>query len=143
MPGDLHDLSSDLVVHAARLTRAIRRTSEAAAGIRTLSILDQLGPSGVSALAAADRCSQPTMSAAVTGLVQSGWVSQRPAPDDARAQVVELTEAGRAELARVRAAHAELVSARLATTTHTVEEVATAVAVLRDLLDPTTGEVTL
>ena len=142
-PLDLHELSSDLVVHAARLTRAIRRASEHPASVRILSLLDQLGPCGVSALAAADRSSQPTMSAAVTALVEQGWVTKRPSPTDARSQLVDLTDAGRAELARVRRSNADVVASRLAATTHTVEEVATAVAVLRDLLDPATGKVSL
>ncbi len=143
MTDDLSALSSDLVVLAARLTRAVRREIEHPAGVRTLSLLDEMGPSGVTALAAADRCSQPTMTATVKALREQGLVERRPHPTDGRAHVVALSDAGRAELARIRRANADLVTARLADTHHTAEEVATAVAVLRDVLRPTPQEDTL
>jgi DNA-binding MarR family transcriptional regulator len=132
---DLSTLASDLVVLASRLTRAVRREVEHPAGARTLSLLDEHGPSGVTALAAADRCSQPTMTATVRALSEQGLVVREPHPTDGRAHVVVLTDAGRAELARIRHANAALVTARLAATHHTAEEVATTVAVLRDVLD--------
>ena len=135
MSNALPHLASDLVVLAARLTRAVRRELEHPAGVRALSLLDELGPSGVTALAAADRCSQPTMTATVKALLAQGHVDSEPHPSDGRARVVVLTAAGRAELARIRRANAELVMARLSATRHTAEEVATAVAVLRDVLD--------
>lgn len=127
------DLASDLVTSAARLVRAVRRENELAAGVRVLSLLDQLGPSGVSALALADRCSQPTMSALVKDLVGNGWVTKTTNPEDSRGQLVDLTTTGRAELARTRRTNAELVVARLAGSTLTTADLATAVAVLREL----------
>jgi len=132
-------LASDLVVLAARLTRAVRRELEHPAGTRALSLLDELGPVGVTALAAADRCSQPTMTGTVKTLLEQGLVDREPHPTDGRAHVVVLTGSGRAELARIRRANAELVMARLAETHHTAEEVATTVAVLRDVLDLTSS----
>ncbi len=132
---DISGLASDLVVLAARLTRAVRREIAHPAGVRALSLLDEHGPSGVTALAAADRCSQPTMTATVRSLREAGLVDRQAHPHDGRAYVVALTDAGHAELARIRHANAELVTARLATTHHTAEEVAIAVAVLRDVLD--------
>jgi DNA-binding MarR family transcriptional regulator len=44
-------------------------------GIRILALLDELGPLGVTALADADRSSQPTVSGAVQQLVEEGWVA--------------------------------------------------------------------
>jgi DNA-binding MarR family transcriptional regulator len=130
------ELASDLVVHAARLVRAVRRTVDLPAAVRLLSILDEHGPLGVSRLAVLDRCSQPTMSAAVTAAAERGWVDKRPSPDDARASVVTLTDQGRGELARIRRTNGETVAARLAALpSHSREDVATAVAVLRDLLE--------
>ncbi|MDN4172525.1 MarR family transcriptional regulator [Nocardioides sp. SOB77] len=130
------ELASDLVVHAARLVRAVRRTLDLPAGVRLLSILDEHGPLGVSRLAVLDRCSQPTMSAAVAAAADRGWVDKQPNPDDARSSVVTLTRAGRAELARIRRTNGETVAARLAALPqHSRQDVATAVAVLRDLLD--------
>lgn len=134
------ELGSELITHAARLVRAVRRRHDLPAGVRVLSLLDELGDLGVTALARADRCSQPTMSATVRDLAADGWVAKRPDPADARATVVALTAAGRAELGRVRRAGGESVAARLVDTTHSVEDLATAVAVLRDLLDHTDPE---
>ena len=132
---ELRELSSDLVVYAARLVRAVRRALEQPAGIRVLSLLDEYGALGITQLAAADRSSQPTMSGAVAGLVDRGWVDKQPNPADARGSVVTLTDAGRAELQRTRRMNGELVAARLATASgHGVEDLATAVAVLRDVL---------
>jgi DNA-binding MarR family transcriptional regulator len=134
---DLHELSSDLVVYAARLVRAVRRALEQPAGIRVLSLLDEYGPLGITQLATADRSSQPTMSGAVTGLVERGWVDKQPNPADARGSVVTLTEAGRQELRHARHLNGELVATRLAAHGgHSAEDLATAVAVLRDVLDP-------
>lgn len=133
------DLSSELVTQAARLVRAVRRRHELPAGVRVLSLLDELGPLGVTALARADRCAQPTMSATVRDLVADGWVAKAADPADARAAVVTLTDAGTAELARVRRRNGETVAARFAATTHSHDDLATAVAVLRDLLDHPDG----
>ena len=131
------ELASDLVTYAARLVRAVRRSVDLPAGTRLLSILDELGPSTVTALAAADRTAQPTTTAAVRDLLERGLVDKRPNPQDARSTLVALTDTGRAELARVRRRNGEAVAARLdAHPTHTAEDLATAVAVLRDLLGP-------
>lgn len=129
------ELASDLVVYAVRLVRAVRRLNELPAGFRVLSVLDEHGALGISQLAVVDRCSQPTMSAAVAQLAARGLVDKQPHPGDARSSVITLTDEGRRELTRVRAANGATVAARLdAHPTHTTEELATAVAVLRDLL---------
>jgi DNA-binding MarR family transcriptional regulator len=136
------ELSSDLVVYAARLVRAVRRANELPAGVRVLSLLDQYGPLGISQLAATDRCSQPTMSAAVSQLEAKAWVVKQPNPNDARASLITLSDQGRRELARVRDLNGRTVAAQFeAHPTHTAEDLAMAVAVLRDVLEsgiPTT-----
>ncbi len=144
MSDPLHDLSGDLVVYAARLVRAVRRLSDApGAALRVISVLDEHGPLGIGELARVDRCAQPTMSGAVASLVERGWVEKNPDPEDARASVVTLSPDGRAELARVRRINADAVAARLAVLPqHDLDDLATAVALLRDLL-PTTSEGTL
>jgi len=68
--------SSELVVHAARLVRAIRRRVGHPAGIRILAILDERGPLGVTELASVDRSSQPTVSGAVHQLEEQGLVAR-------------------------------------------------------------------
>ncbi|MBZ5737444.1 MarR family winged helix-turn-helix transcriptional regulator [Nocardioides mangrovi] len=130
------DLASDLVVQAARLVRAVRRELELPAGTRVLSLLDQYGPLGITQLAELDRCSQPTMSGAVATLVELGRVAKEPNPEDARSSLVTLTRAGRAELARVRTTYGEHVAAVIAADPDlTTDDLATAVAVLRSILE--------
>ncbi len=136
---DVEHLSGDLTVQAARLVRLVRREHAPSAGTRVLSILDELGPLGVSALAQADRCSQPTMTGQVNQLVTQGWVTKQANPADARGSLVALTDAGRDELRRIRRLSAALVSERLARRTDlTADDLATAVAVLQAVLEPTT-----
>ena len=136
MTTDLETLSGDLVTYAARLVRAVRRAVEHPTGVRVLSLLDEHGPLGISALAAADRCSQPTMSGTVASLVDAGLVTKAANPDDARGSLVALTDAGRAELARVRQANGHEVAERLTRSTCSTEDLQTAIAVLRSALDP-------
>jgi DNA-binding MarR family transcriptional regulator len=132
---DLEQQSSELVVQAARLVRAVRRRVGQPAGIRILSLLDELGPLGVTALAEADRSSQPTISGAVRQLVELGWVAKNPDLSDARRSVVELTAQGRQRLADARRDNGAAVAERLTRTRHSTEDVARAVAVMRDVMD--------
>lgn len=132
----VRELSNDLVVLSARLVREIRRNTVdyPAASTRLMSLLDELGPSTIGALATADRCSQPTMTGLVNGLVDKGWVQRDPHPDDARASVVSMTAEGRAMLTTVRRRNATLVAERIEASGRSTEELTTAVAVLSDLL---------
>jgi DNA-binding MarR family transcriptional regulator len=135
MPTDLERQSSELVVQAARLVRAVRRRVGHPSGIRILALLDELGPLGVTALADADRSSQPTVSGAVQQLVEEGWVAKEADPNDARRALVELTPPGRERLREFRRDNGKAVAERLARTGHTVEDVARAVEVLRAAMD--------
>ena len=135
MPAIDHDLATALVVHAGRLVRAVRRDLELPAVTRVVSLLDEHGPLGITQLATLDRCSQPTMSAAVAQLTERGWVTKQPNAEDARGTDVALTDAGRAELGRVRRLYGERIGALVAAhPTLTTEDLATAVAVLRGVL---------
>ncbi|KQY63538.1 MULTISPECIES: MarR family winged helix-turn-helix transcriptional regulator [unclassified Nocardioides] len=139
-PPDPLALAGDLVTYAARVLRASRQNihETPAAGMRVLSLIDEHGPSGISALAAYDRTSQPTMSGAVAGLVERAWVEKTVDPTDARASLVHLTDAGRTALAVVRRRNAEAVASAIdAHPTLTTEDLATAVAVLRGVLEGT------
>ena len=132
----MRQLSNDLVVLSARLVREVRRntTDLHAASIRLMSLLDELGPSTVSALAQADRCSQPTMTGIVNGLVDKGWLRRDPHPDDARSTLVSMTTEGRHKLTVVRRRNADLVAEQITSSGRSPEDLATAVAVLSDLL---------
>lgn len=139
----LDDISRDLVTWAARVVRAsrqhIHRTPPA--GIRVLSLLDEHGPSGVGRLAQLDRTSQPTMSGAVATLVERGWVTKSPDPDDARATLVSLTEDGAHALAVVRErSGATIARAIREHPTLTTEDLATTITVLRAVLDATASD---
>ena len=90
--------------------------------------------STVSALAQADRCSQPTMTGLVNGLADKGWVQRTPHPDDARSSLVTMTDEGATVLASVRRTNAALVAGRIERSGRSPADLATAVAVLSDLL---------
>jgi DNA-binding MarR family transcriptional regulator len=130
-------LAGDLVTQAARLVRTLRRRHELPAGVRVLSVLDELGPLTVTELAAAYSCTQPTMSGLVNQLLEQGWASKQPHPSDTRAALVTPTTAGTAELARVRRLNGEAVAALMDRhPTLTTTELRTAVVLLRELLSP-------
>lgn len=135
------ELSAELMVLVGRLGRVVTRQIGGAAAevptaaLRLLSQVDELEPVTVSALAAADRCSQPTMSTGVSSLVERGWAAKEPHPDDARSSLVRLTDAGRSVLADTRRRRAAVIADRLrADPLHDEHDLAVAVAVLRGLL---------
>ena len=138
----VEQLSAELILLTGRLTRAVTRQSSGTstgvptASLRLLSQVDELGPVTVGALATADRCSQPTMSAGVAALVDRGWASKQPHPTDARSSLVSLTEEGRTVLVAARRERAQVVAERFrADSRHDERDLATTVAVLRGLLD--------
>ena len=122
------------MVYAARLVRAVRRRVGQPAGVRILSLLDEFGPQGVTALADIDRSSQPTVSGAVRQLEERGLVAKDADPNDARRTVVRLTTEGRRILVAARRDNGAAVAERLARTGHSAADVAAAVAVLRDVM---------
>ena len=105
MTEDLTASGNDLLRAIARLNRwATRHASFDVpyAQARLLALLDELGPARVSALAAADNSSQPTLTTQVQRLEAAGWAGREADPDDARASLISLTEQGRAALEAVR-----------------------------------------
>src|SRR3954468_15695389 len=109
-------LGNDLLRSAARLSRWASRHASfdvPFAQARLLALLDELGPSRVSALAAADHSSQPTSTTQLQRLEASGWVHRASDPDDARATVISLSDEGRAALESVRRARLAVLSPAL------------------------------
>lgn len=109
-------LGNDLLRSAARLSRWASRNASfdvPFAQVRLLALLDELGPSRVSVLAVADHSSQPTITTQVNKIEAAGWVRRECDPDDARASVVSLTEAGHAALAGVRRARLSVLAPAL------------------------------
>ncbi|CCH77687.1 Transcriptional regulator, MarR family [Nostocoides japonicum T1-X7] len=107
------DLANTLLRTVARLNRWTNRRAELpvpAAQARVLSLLDDLGASRVGDLARADSTSQPTMTVQVDRLERLGLVTRQPDPDDSRAVLVMLTEAGAATIADIREARGRILA---------------------------------
>jgi DNA-binding MarR family transcriptional regulator len=136
---DLSQLGVDVVVASARLTRLASRDVSALphAAMRLMGRLDELGPTRISELAKADRCSQPTMSNLVQRQEENGWVRREPDPADSRASLISLTPAGRAELDRARHEAGEAIAARLRHLPQSdLETLQAAVTVMHRILQP-------
>ena len=92
-------LADELLRSAARLSRWASRHADLGmpyAQARVLALVDDLGPARVTTLAAADDCSQPSMTAQVHRLEADGLVARTPDPADARATLIGLTADGAA-----------------------------------------------
>jgi DNA-binding MarR family transcriptional regulator len=75
-----------------------------------LSRLEELGPSRLSTLAGVLCLDLSTVSRQVPSLERAGWVARERDPEDHRAQLLQLTAAGRAVLADVRRSRAEVLA---------------------------------
>jgi DNA-binding MarR family transcriptional regulator len=107
------ELGNSVLRSAARLTRWASRNASfdvPMAQARLLALVEELSPARISALAAADHCSQPTMSTLLHRLEAEGWAERIVDPADARASLISLTTAGRAALDRVRQARLQALS---------------------------------
>ena len=131
-------LADDLLRSAARLSRWASRHADLGmpyAQARVLALVDDLGPARVTTLAAADECSQPSMTAQVHRLEADGLVARSPDPADARAALVELTADGAAALARLRRARGAALAPVLDAVQPDPGRLRDAVALLGELLD--------
>ena len=133
-------LADDLLRSAARLSRWATRHAGLElpwAQARVLSLVEELGPARITALAAADDTSQPTMTTQVQRLEAEGWVSRTPDPADGRASLVALSPAGVEVLAGARRARAHTLEPVLAGLGADPERMRDAVALLVELVDAT------
>ncbi len=132
------DLGSDLLNVVSRLNRLATQQASLAppyAQARLLAQIEERGPSRISQLAAADSCSQPTMTAQVQKLEAGGWASRVSDPSDARAVLISVTTAGAATLEATRRARSAVLTPHLAALDPRERAVlADAVPVLRRLL---------
>jgi DNA-binding MarR family transcriptional regulator len=135
-------LGAELLSVVARLNRMATRMATLEAGLpipyaqaRLLAQIEDRAPARISELAAADHCSQPTMTTAVQRLEAAGLVVRQPDPADARAVLVSMAPAGTKVLREVRERRAAVVAPSLDSLDpaerHTLVE---AVAVLRKVL---------
>ena len=107
----------ELVRAAAHFTRTVGRVPGvvySSVAWRVLSDLERTGPARVSELAQQQRVAQPTMTALVHRLEGEGWVARGPDPDDGRASLVSLTDAGGSALRDFRHAAAARIVPMLA-----------------------------
>jgi DNA-binding MarR family transcriptional regulator len=105
MDEDLHALGEDLITTSARVVRWVPKTSTftlSLAAARILARLNDNGPTRISELAVAERCSQPTITNHIKRMEASGFVERRADPRDARAWMIGLTPRGMEELRALR-----------------------------------------
>lgn len=113
----------ELTTVVTQLRRALRRSirrdfsweSRPIAQIEVLQMLGETGPVRLGDLAARLNLAQSTVSALVSDLVTDALVTRDVDVRDRRAMVVELTEAGRAQLHDWDAAHRRRLAAALRT----------------------------
>lgn len=99
-------LGADLLAVVARINRLANQRIELPlpfAQARLLATIEDQGRARISDLAAIDHCSQPTMTTQVRRLEDAGLVSRTEDAADARVVLIEITDAGRTMLNRVRA----------------------------------------
>lgn len=105
MDDDLHALGEDLVTTAARVVRWVPKSDGftlSLAAVRILARLSDDGPTRISDLATAERCSQPTITNHVKRLESLEFVDRQADVRDARAWIIDLTDTGRSQLALIR-----------------------------------------
>ena len=102
---EFRDLLVDLVSNAHRFTRlaaTLATDDRPRPWMRALSLLEEQGPLRVSSFARLDSSSQPSATALLKRLGEEGFVTRQPDPDDCRAVLVGITDAGRDWLAEGR-----------------------------------------
>jgi DNA-binding MarR family transcriptional regulator len=103
---------ADLGIDAARLRVAVLRLSRrlrkhylaglTPSQLSTLSSVGKHEPVRLGDLAAAERIAPSTLTRLVNALEGLGYLQREPAPDDARASLVSLTDRGKEALERIR-----------------------------------------
>lgn len=94
-----------LRVAVLRLSRRLRKHDLAGLTPSQLSTLSSAGKSGpvrLGDLAAAERIAPSTLTRLVNVLEERGYLVRQPAPDDARAYLVSVTDSGQEVLERIR-----------------------------------------
>jgi len=118
MDEDLHALGEDLITTAARVVRWVPKEDGfgiSLAAARLLARLNDNGPTRISDLALAERCSQPTITNHVKRLEAAQLVDRTADPRDARAWMIKLTNKGNQQLTLMRASIGTSLAPYLAT----------------------------
>ncbi|MGE0220839.1 MarR family winged helix-turn-helix transcriptional regulator, partial [Mycolicibacterium sp.] len=107
---------------------------------RLLSTIEDHGAARISDLAALDHCSQPTMTTQVRRLEDAGMVTRAPDPQDARAVLIRITDAGVAALRQARADRGAVVDPYLEQLSESDRQTLTdAVVVMERLIEAATA----
>jgi DNA-binding MarR family transcriptional regulator len=118
MDEDLHALGEDLITTAARVVRWVPKEDGfgiSLAAARLLARLHDAGPTRISDLAMAEKCSQPTITNHVKRLEAAHLVDRTADPRDARAWMIKLTKKGYQQLSLMRASIGTSLEPYLAT----------------------------
>jgi DNA-binding MarR family transcriptional regulator len=114
----LHALGEDLITTAARVVRWVPKEngfSISLAAARLLARLQDNGPTRISDLALAEKCSQPTITNHVKRLEAAHLVERTADSRDARAWMIKLTKKGNQQLSLMRASIGSSLEPYLAT----------------------------
>ena len=118
MDEDLSALGEDLITTAARVVRWVPKEDGfgiSLAAARLLARLQDDGPTRISDLALAEKCSQPTITNHVKRLEAAHLVDRTADPRDARAWMIKLTKKGNQQLSLMRASIGTSLAPYLAT----------------------------
>jgi DNA-binding MarR family transcriptional regulator len=130
-----------LRVAVLRLSRRLRKHDLAGltpSQLSTLSSVGACGPVRLGDLAATERIAPSTLTRLVNVLEDRGYLLRQPAPDDARAFLVTITDSGRAVLERIRAEATSLLTEILSTLpTDQLDALAAALPALEQLAGST------
>jgi DNA-binding MarR family transcriptional regulator len=102
-----------LRIAVLRLSRRLRKHDLAGltpSQLSTLAYVGANGPMRLGDLAAAERIAPSTLTRLVNALEDSGYLRRQPAPDDARAFLVTVTDSGRDVLQRIRAEGTQMLA---------------------------------
>lgn len=113
---DVVEMAGSLRLSIARLARLLRQQDEsglAPALTTALATIGREGPVTLGRLAAREQVTAPTVTKMVDRLEQRGYIVRRPDETDRRICRVEITPAGRTQLASIRTRRTEWLATRL------------------------------
>jgi DNA-binding MarR family transcriptional regulator len=115
--GSPDDAGTRLYVAVGRLVRMLRRTGTAdvsPGAFSALATLNTAGPTRLGDLANREGVAAPTMTRIVASLEDAGYVQRAPDPQDGRAVLVAVTDAGASMVVGERSARSRELGRRVA-----------------------------
>jgi len=112
---DLSEPAADLLELVSLVIRGVSNNRDMSlTALSVLGSVERLGPRRITALAASEGVSQPSMTQLIQRLEQRGLVARSSDPADGRVALVSLTDEGRAAVAARRARSASRIAGLLA-----------------------------